>query len=212
MKDITVNKFRKRRGIKLQKLIYDISRKLSRDINILDIGGRPDFWENIPLRNVNNINILNYHEDELARHTKGNTDIFSFSVGDATNLENFSDNSVDLVHSNSVIEHVGSWSKMAAMANETKRVGNAGWIQTPAWEFPIEPHFRLPLMHWFATPVRRRLIPLCAKYRGATIDELREHAERINLLSQREFQHLYKDCKLEIERFFAFKKSYVITW
>ena len=75
-------------------------------------------------------------------------------VGDACDLAGYPDRSVDLVHSNSVIEHVGGWPRMAAMAGELMRVARAGWVQTPAWEFPIEPHFHAPLVHRFASRCR----------------------------------------------------------
>ena len=75
---------------------------------------------------------------------RGTGDIFVRKVGDARNLSEYADGSVDLVHSNSVIEHVGGWADMRAMADEMMRIGRSGWMQTPAWEFPVEPHFRAP--------------------------------------------------------------------
>lgn len=37
----------------------------------------------------------------------------------------------DLVYSNSVIEHLGTWEKQQAFAAEARRVGRGYWIPTP---------------------------------------------------------------------------------
>lgn len=51
-------------------------------------------------------------------------------VGDGTRLA-FEDQSFDLVYSNSVIEHLGTWEKQQAFAAEARRVGRGYWIPTP---------------------------------------------------------------------------------
>jgi hypothetical protein len=55
-----------------------------------------------------------------------------------------SDQEYDIAFSNSVIEHVGDWERQAAFASEIRRVGKNLWIQTPAKECPIEPHYLAP--------------------------------------------------------------------
>ena len=115
---------------------------------------------------------MNYSAAELEREAEGGGtgDIFVRKVGDARNLSDYADGSVDLVHSNSVIEHVGGWADMRAMADEMMRVGRAGWMQTPAWEFPVEPHFRAPFLHWFGDPLRARMLSLSVEKRHRRMD------------------------------------------
>jgi hypothetical protein len=209
MADLTVNRFRKARGRVLRAQIEALAAILGRDITILDVGGRPDYWDNVGLEHVARIEVLNYDEAELNRRAP--TDLFVHKIGDARNLSGYPDKSVDLVHSNSVIEHVGAWADMAAMAREALRVGRSGWIQTPAWEFPIEPHFRAPFLHWFGQPMRRRMMFLSARYRPLTVNERRQHIDRINLLSKAEVKALFPDCKVMTE-WVLFPKSYSVQW
>jgi hypothetical protein len=138
--------------------------------------------------------------------------MFRALLGDARRLEGRADGSVDLVHSNSVIEHVGPWQDMAAMASELRRVGRAGWMQTPAWEFPIEPHFRAPFLHWFGQPLRRRMLALSPHYRRAGLAARRLHVDRINLLSRAEVAALFPGCEIWVERVALLPKSYVARW
>ncbi|RUV78647.1 class I SAM-dependent methyltransferase, partial [Mesorhizobium sp. M1A.F.Ca.IN.020.32.1.1] len=133
------------------------------------------YWDNVGYDNIGEIRLLNIDEDELDR--KRMSDLFVSEIGDARHLKNYADKSVDLVHSNSVIEHVGPWQDMSAMASELLRVGRSGWVQTPAWEFPIEPHFRLPLLHWFAPPVRRALLRASRDYGSSDIKSRRYHVD-----------------------------------
>lgn len=210
MNDFTINAFRKRRGKILRKKIHDLSQELGRDIRILDVGGRPEYWENIKSENTEKIVLLNFDESELHR-TGAESDLFESRVGDARDLSDYDDNSFDLVHSNSVIEHVGNWSDMANMSREIQRVGRAGWLQTPAYEFPLEPHFRILGIHWFGAPTRASLLCLSRHYRNQDRAARRMHVERINLLSHREMRVLFPDCKIWVERIIL-AKSYVAIW
>jgi len=209
MKDITVNRFRQERGKILAEKINRFSKYLGREIAILDVGGRPDYWNNVGLDHISSITILNYDEKELERDAPAK--IFVNQVSDARNLSNFADQSVDFVHSNSVIEHVGLWPDMSAMASELRRVGQAGWVQTPAWEFPIEPHFRAPFLHWFGQPLRRRLLWMSKSYRALNVAERRRHVDRINLLSKAEVEALFPGCGIFVERL-VLAKSYTAHW
>lgn len=215
MRYATVNWFRKRRGRLLRRQIEALADHLGRDIVVLDVGGRPDYWANIGLERIGGISLLNYHQDELDRPLPGNAPagIFTRGVGDARDLRDFADTSVDLVHSNSVIEHVGGWGDMHAMAGELMRVGRSGWVQTPAWEFPIEPHFRAPFLHWFGEPLRARLLSLSMEkhYRLLPLAKRRRRVESINLLSRREVAELFPGCAIFTERL-VLAKSYTARW
>jgi ubiquinone/menaquinone biosynthesis C-methylase UbiE len=99
---------------------------------MLDVGGYPGSWIERG-QPVQSIDILNVHEidfdpDEYPDHC------IKTLVGDGCALK-FDDGSYDIVFSNSVIEHVGSWEKQQEFAAELRRVGGALWVQTPAYEW-----------------------------------------------------------------------------
>lgn len=68
----------------------------------------------------------------------------------------FTDDEFDVVHSNAVIEHVGRSFDQRQFAAELIRVARSGFITTPNRWFPIEPHSRLPLLHWLPRPALTR--------------------------------------------------------
>ena len=209
----TVNRFRQRRGRILAGRLEVLSGRLGRKLRVLDVGGRSDYWDNVPTDRLSHVTIMNYEAGELQRAMPPGRAGLRFETvqGDARDLSGHADGSVDVVHSNSVIEHVGGWSDMARMAAEVRRVGNAGWVQTPAWGFPIEPHFRAPFLHWFAAPLRTRMLFLSRHYRALDVAGRRHHVERINLLAGAEFAALFPGCAVLTERV-LFPKSYVAHW
>lgn len=209
MRDMTVNRFRSARGRVLQKQIGRLAGYLGRPVVVLDVGGRPDYWDNVGFDNIAEIRLLNNDVCEFDR--KASSNLFRNEVGDARRLTNYADKSVDFLHSNSVIEHVGQWSDMQDMAKEAMRVGVSGWVQTPAWEFPIEPHFRLPLLHWLAPPARRRMLGLSRDYGHLDVATKRYHVDRINLVSYPEFAALFPGADIFVERV-IFAKSYSARW
>ncbi|KQY45872.1 MULTISPECIES: class I SAM-dependent methyltransferase [Rhizobium/Agrobacterium group] len=209
MKDLTISRFRTARGRILRRQIEKLADHLGRPVSILDVGGRPDYWENVGHERISEIRLLNIDENEIDRH--GLSNLFTSEIGDARDLKGYADKSVDLVHSNSVIEHVGAWPDMSAMASEMQRVGLSGWIQTPAWEFPIEPHFRLPFLHWLAPPMRRVALKLSKDYGALDVATRRYHIDRINLLSYSEVRALFPIGNIYVEKF-VFSKSYSARW
>jgi hypothetical protein len=209
MKDLTVNRFRRARGRILKRQIARLAETLGRPVVIFDVGGRPDYWDNVGFANIARITLFNLDESEFNRHASSK--LFVNEIGDARDLSRYDDKFVDLVHSNSVIEHVGQWPDMCAFADEVRRVGVSGWIQTPAWEFPIEPHFRLPFLHWFAPPLRRKMLRFSNDYGAMDVKAKRHHVDRINLVSFREFKSLFPDSDIFVERL-IFAKSYSARW
>ena len=210
MRDWTQNRFRAGRGKLLAAQLGKLAETLGRKVTVLDVGGRPDYWDNVDTSNVGAIRLMNNDETELDRDG-ANNGLFSAEIGDACNMEGIADGSIDLVHSNSVIEHVGQWPAMVAMANEVRRVGLSGWIQTPAFEFPIEPHYRLPFVHWFAPPIRRKLLVASSDYRDDDVSLRRIHIDRINLMSRAEVEALFPGCSIHVERFLL-PKSFTARW
>ena len=211
-----VNRFRSRRGRRLRRQIEALADHLGRDIVVLDVGGRPDYWANVGLARIARIDLVNYSAAELEREAAGggSGDIFVRKLGDARRLADYADGSIDLVHSNSVIEHVGGWADMQAMADEMLRVGRAGWMQTPAWEFPVEPHFRAPFLHWFGDPMRARLMALSVRKANRRMDmsTRRRRMELIHLLSRGDVRLLFPGKTLETERVALLPKSYIVRW
>jgi SAM-dependent methyltransferase len=78
-----------------------------------------------------------------------------FVQADAAERMPFDDGEFDLVYCSSVIEHVDP-ARRPRLAAEIKRVGRGFFVQTPAFEFPIEPHSLLPGAHWLPPRLRRR--------------------------------------------------------
>src|SRR5262249_25042732 len=133
-------------------------------------------------------------------------------VGDARRLDQFADLSFDIVHSNSVIEHVGRWDDMAAMAGEVRRLAPRYFVQTPYFWFPIEPHARFPLLHWVPESWRYRIIMkrTCGFWqRQPDLGRAVTTIQSANMIDKQQMQFLFPDAKIVFERFFGFPKSLI---
>ena len=110
-------KLRKKRFLIFKSLIGNF---LNDKITILDVGGREIYWEYMDFIKPNiHITLLNLQKES----TKNNN--FISIIGDACNRSEFNDKSFEIIHSNSVLEHVGSFNDQMKMAAEVKRVGRS---------------------------------------------------------------------------------------
>jgi hypothetical protein len=185
--------------------LLDTIPETSRPLRILDVGGESAYWlDKRPL-------IARPNEITLLNITPENARDFQSIRGDARSMPDFADNAFDVVHSNSVIEHVGQWRDMMAMANEVRRVAPAYFVQTPYFWFPVEPHAQTPLLHWLPESWRFRLVmmrkfgPYWAK--GETVDQAMRTIQDATLLDRRMFSALFPDARIVSERFAGLTKS-----
>ena len=171
---------------------------------LLDVGGSPSIWE-AHRSFFKKIICLNLGGTPSVKEN------IEYVTGDGTALD-YQNKSFDIVFSNSVIEHVGSFERQQAFAKEIRRVGKKIWLQTPAYECPFEPHFLFPFMHWLPQRIQRKLLPITPFYilRKPGKTEIENTFQTLRLLTKKEMRILFPDCTLYTEKiFFLFPKSYV---
>jgi hypothetical protein len=203
-KDSLGNKFREKRfSFFLEKM-----NTMQKPVTILDVGGKINFWENRGLAgNLNyTITIINIKK-ENSKYSNIN-----FEIGDATNLSQFNDKSYDVVHSNSVIEHLYNFENQKKMASEIIRVGQKHIVQTPNKYFFIEPHYLLPFLQF--TPDKLKFL-LLTKTKLSRLKKWNkkfasQYIEEIRLLSLKEMKVLFPNSKIYFEKFLGMNKSFTM--
>jgi hypothetical protein len=193
-----------------RKRLKDLLRLIDaapKPMRILDVGGTDTYWKIMELADRTDlaITVLNIYPAERSDSR------FEWIVGDARDLSQFDDGGFDLVFSNSVIEHVGSFADQQLMAAEIRRVGKRYFVQTPNRYFPIEPHFLFPGFQFF--PERLKVFMLKRLRLGwfpkaKTDEEALGYAREITLLSRRQFTQLFPDGRIIDERFAGLVKSF----
>lgn len=194
--------FRRRRFQKLLDVVLPTP-----SMHILDVGGFPRAWLGVKIQSQITILNLEPFDDFEGSFLQAN---HVAVVGDGTRLQ-YADQSFDLVYSNSVIEHLGTWERQQAFAAEARRVGRGYWIQTPAKEFPLEPHYFGPFVHWCSKPVQKHLLrnfTLWGLLGRPSEDILDAVLAELRLLTFKEFRHLFPGAKIWIERVLGLPKSY----
>ena len=116
----------------------------------------------------------------------------------------FPDRSFDIVHCNSVIEHVLVPEHRARLASEIQRVGRSWFIQTPNRNFFFEPHTGLPFAQFLPQPLLRVLMRYIRRVWGCA-------ALGWRLLDRREILSLFPGGELVRERFLGLTKSLVVV-
>jgi hypothetical protein len=121
------------------------------------------------------------------------------------------DRTYDLVHSNSVIEHVGDATSRSHFAQVLSGLAPNLWIQTPNRYFPIEPHWMFPFFQFLPRGLKiavARYWPLsyggttAARYAGDRVDS-------VELITATELKQHFPDALLMRERFLGLTKSLV---
>ena len=179
--------------------------RLPRPLTILDVGGTSEFWRKMELNNDDvKVLILNVKPEpsDDAR--------FESLVGDARDLAAFPNASIDVVYSNSVIEHVGTFEDQRKMASEVRRVAKRYFVQTPNALFPIEPHFLVPGFQFLPVSLRAFLLTrfrLGWVPREPNSQRAREVVASVRLLTARQMRSLFPEAKVYRERFLGLSKS-----
>lgn len=203
-----------RRAKRLQPLLTMIEAVFEArgSVRLLDVGGREVYWQLVPEMFLNqhrvSITIVNLPCEQLpADHGR-----FTFVVGDACEMAGVHDHAYDIVHANSVIEHVGDWARMVRFAQEVRRLAPRYFVQTPNFWFPVEPHCLTPLFHWLPVPTRAWLVrhfQLGHWGHAQDVDESMNLVESARLLSRPMLKELFPDATILTERLCGLPKSLV---
>jgi hypothetical protein len=177
---------------------------------LLDIGRNAYFWLLHP-QPVARIDIFNFKKIEFDESKAPNHRIKTI-VGDCCNIS-MPDKSYDIVYSNSIIGHLGTWERQKQFASEARRIGKKLWIQEAAYECPIEPNYLTPFIHFLPHSVQRRLLRWFTVWGWLTRpspERVNEAIEHVRLLRRSEMAELFPDCTIYTERLFGiFPKCHI---
>lgn len=181
---------------------------LTDETRVLDVGGTPTNWAYIAARPT--ITLLNLQKAKTATIPENMT----FVEGNGCDLP-YDDCSFDVVYSNSVIEHVGTWENQEAFAREVRRTGAGYFVQTPNRAFPIEPHWLGVGIHWLPrnlrAPIGRytSIWGLVAKPSRARRDA---KVAEVRLLTAKEMRELFPEARIQHERVLGISKALVAVY
>jgi Methyltransferase domain len=181
---------------------------LARPLCILDVGGTQTFWEDMHFQDEG-VKIIVYN---LTKAEVSYPGIISMA-GDACNMGDFYDQQFDVVFSNSVIEHVGTYQQQCIMAREVQRVGKRYCIQTPNRYFPIEPHVLLPFFQFLPSQLQIFILshfrsPWGWRLKDRT--EATQYVQAIRLLNAKELHALFPNAQIYREKILGLTKSFFI--
>ena len=202
------NTRRSRRFAAFAALVDGLLEQREGSVRILDIGGTNSFWEQRGWAGRDRVEVVLVNLEAEPREHEN----IDPRAGDATDLSEFADGSFDVVFSNSVIEHLQTRDRQAAMAAEVRRLAPVYWIQTPNFWFPVEPHFLTPGWHYL--PVAARVALLRRRrwgWRGPLPEaaQAEEAVREIRLMRGAELTRMFPEASLERERIGPFVKSFV---
>ena len=183
---------------------------LPRPLSILDVGGTQEFWEKMEFI-CYDVELVLYN---LSPITTGYASLTSI-VGDARDMRAFVNQEFDVVFSNSVIEHVGSYQQQRRMAEEVRRVGKRYCVQTPNRYFPIEPHVLLPFFQFFPFKLQVFLLSHFRSPWGwklANKQEAIDYVRGIRLLTEKELKKLFPEATIYKEKFLGMTKSFLVYY
>ena len=196
--DIFSRLFRTRRMHKFQKLFG-----LVPENRVLDVGGTLFNWS--LLSEHPRLTILNFSLPREKERT------ISWIVADGRYLP-FKDNVFDIVFSNSVIEHLGTFDNQHLFSAECRRVGRGYYVQTPNKWFPIESHLITPFIHWLRPSLQKKLLrnfTLRGLITRPTKQKCDEMVEEIRLLNKQDMRMLFSEAKILRECFLGLTKSLI---
>lgn len=204
------SRLRARRIKPLLDLIADCGRNCHA-VSILDVGGTASYWRVVPEEYLERHSVTITIVNLPGSVTSSNAGRFRFVEGDGCDLP-FPDASFDIAHSNSVLEHVGDWSRMKTFAREFRRIAPRHFLQTPNYWFPIEPHAVAPFIHWLPVPWRLWIhmhFKVGHYWKAGSVDDGMRTVEDARLLTRSMLSELMPGDEIIPERFLGLTKSLV---
>jgi len=177
------------------------------EMRVLDLGGRADAWESLPVRPASLV-MINTREFDVPEDWPVQN-----IIGDACDppaelrRERF-----DLVYSNSVLEHVGGHWRRERFAETVHMMADRHWVQTPNRYFPLEPHWLFPGLQFFPTAMKAWITRRWPGRYYAPTGSFQERmwwAFSVELLTKAEMQFYFPESEIQVEHVGPLPKSLI---
>jgi hypothetical protein len=189
---------------------------LSKTITILDIGGTYNYWKQMGMDQIvqrykSTIDIrvilLNIQEEKQEQFPRYISHMQQNVLLVKKRIPN-----VDILFSNSVIEHVGNVNKQQQFTQYIRSYNKPYYVQTPNKYFIIEPHTLVP--GFALLPVRIKVwlvqqmsLGWIAKQKSKRRAE--KTIQQLQLLTKKEFSQLFFDAQIDTEKWCGLAKSFI---
>jgi hypothetical protein len=174
------------------------------EMTVLDVGGDARAWRAAGVRPAH-VTLLNLFPQQPEESW------MTAVVGDACALRDGLPD-VDLVYSNSVIEHVGGHWRRQRYAEGIRAAAPRHWVQTPYRWFPIEPHFLIPWLQHLPRPLQASAVrrwPIGGGRHIHSHEEALAAVLGVELLSLAELEAYFPDSTVQRERYGGLVKSLI---
>ena len=189
-KNSIANKVRQENFKHFKNLVSSFNRK----VTVLDIGGTQEYWEMMEYTDPNKIEVILINITEI-QVTLPN---FMAIQMDATDLD-LLEFDCDIVFSHSLIEHVDH----EIFSTIVRCFNRPYFIQTPNKNFPMEPHFLIPLFQFMPMWLKKLLLKTI---KSSIINEV----EDINLLDKKELKRLFPNSEIYGGKIFGITQSFMV--
>ncbi len=176
------------------KIFKSLVSLYNKPVKVLDLGGTQEYWEMMEYTDPNLIQVTLINLDDI-KVTLPNFTFIKMNVFDLKNID------CDIIFSHSLIEHLDDKEKFAKIIKNSRK---SYFIQTPNKNFPIEPHFMMPLFQFF--PIWLKF--WCTK---TFRKELLPEVESINLLSKEDLKKLFPDATISGGKILGLTQSFVVA-
>jgi 2-polyprenyl-3-methyl-5-hydroxy-6-metoxy-1,4-benzoquinol methylase len=150
-----------------------------RDLSILDVGCGSGI---IAAYFASNNKVCGVDvENQIA---EGYRHLFEFKISKSAMIP-CADRSFDVVISNHVVEHMPDQGIHLSEISRVLRAGGVCYFATPNWSFPIEPHYKIPLIHYLPGGLFHGVLKILGRYREELY--LLSHGEMLSLLRKNRF-------------------------
>lgn len=208
-------RLRRARFVKIREMIEYVYDQKGDIVRILDVGGTAKYWGLLEPKWRQRIHVTVMNIDPGRMNEEGAPPDLGYELaeGNGCHMPQYADGEFDICHSNSVIEHVGSFQEMINFAEECRRVGQIFYHQTPEFWFPIEPHYGFPLLHWLPPTMRARLIlsfKLGYGRKPASFQAACRSVDHIEIVSGWFVRKVFSTAAFYRERVFLLPKSSIV--
>ncbi len=178
MNGFVVSKDRLIKARKIEGVLVDYLKKDIINLNILDIGAGNGVINSYFVTRQNRVTCVDVEDQRIEKKAK------FYKVTSSKLL--FQSDEFDIVISNHVIEHLEDQKLHLEEISRVLKKGGVCYMATPNWNFPIEPHYKIPLIHYFPEKVFNSILKLFKQY-----------SESLYLLSYNQMINLFGDFAIK---------------